>query len=147
MVLIIGIAIPPRPAPAISPLAASGRGNTSPGTCLDATVTSLQNSGIAGRGSLCIDDDGVHPTVRFIGLMPGLTYSAWLSCTTQVFADPPTSSGTIVWRGGDPDGPPRQLGEGIALSTGELEFRSTFSDLRFSDRAQLTLTLLQPAGL
>jgi hypothetical protein len=146
MVLILGVAILPSPTPPAPPVVGGGRGVTSLGDCLEATVTALQGSGIAGGGWLCLDGDGVRPTLRLIGLTPRQEYSAWLGYTTQVFADPPTSSGTIVWRGGEPEGQPRLLGEGVAPSTGEMEFRGEFSDLRFAGRAQVTLLLLRPGG-
>jgi hypothetical protein len=144
MILLFGATVLPTP---LSPGDLDeGTGGTGQSECFRATVAALQGSGIAGYGRLCVGDVGVRPIARLIGLTPGVQYSAWLGYTTQVFADPPTSSGTIIWRGGAPDGLPRFLGEETAPRTGELEFRGDFADLHFAGRAQVTLTVLRAGG-
>jgi hypothetical protein len=114
--------------------------------CFDATVTALPGSGIAGRGWLCIDDDGIRPSLHVNGLRAGAVYSAWLGQTNQLFADPPTSNGTIELRGGKPEGPLRRFGEGVVPNSGELNFHSEFRAVRLLSGGQVTLVLLHHQG-
>jgi hypothetical protein len=109
--------------------------------CLDAPATPLAASKVTGGGGICLDDGGVHPTLRVGGLWPGDVYTGWLAYFDQPSTCTQSPCGLVDLRGDDPPGVLARIGGGVAREDGELELRTDLPDLRLTTGSQVTLLL------
>jgi hypothetical protein len=111
-------------------------------TCLDAPFTQVSESGVEGTAGLCSDSDGVRAALWVHGLREGEAYTAWLAYFDRPSACSHGPCGFIDLRGDDPPGVLGRIDGAFAPSSGELELRAAFRDLRLTSDAQVTLLVL-----
>ncbi|MFN8637111.1 MAG: hypothetical protein U0893_24960 [Chloroflexota bacterium] len=110
--------------------------------CLDGPVVPLAASKVTGGGGICLDDGGVHGTLRVGSLWPGDAYTGWLAYFDRPSTCTQSPCGLVDLRGNDPPGVVVRIGGGVPREDGELELRADLPDLRLTAGSQVTLLLL-----
>lgn len=112
------------------------------GACLDTPVTAPAAAVSIGQARLCRDGRSVRVAVQVGGLDPGARYTAWLG-----YQEPPSGSPGGANQTDAPfAGPMRQIGEGVATTSGRLEVDVSLQGLELASGAQVSLVLLRPGG-
>jgi hypothetical protein len=111
------------------------------GGCLDTPVRALSASIIEGHARLCVDDNGLRPTMRVSGLRAGEVYTVWLAYFENPSACLISPCQMIDLLGDDPLGVLGRVDGAVVSAVQEFQLQGNLRDLRVASGAQITLVL------
>ena len=110
---------------------------TAQGSCVDAPVTPMGESGVSGTARLCGDGDGVRTELEANNLAAGDAYTAWFVYFDDPSACQSTPCAPPAVLGDDPAGVLGRIDSLVANDSGAATFGATIRGMRMSSGAEV----------